>query len=330
MPGFRLVHEASCGAACALAASTDGTHFAAIFDKCHDVCVWKTNSHNPDLRLKGHTRNVEAIAYSPTEDHMLVSGCQGSVVLLWDTRRGSSGPLQSLQGELKSGVRSLAWEPDGKFIAIGFDDGSVYRWDMGSAEVEKLADPLEAAASKSADPILFLSFCNHQITQDTFDNLLLIGTNSLARIWDLKLGKERVSFKHDGAKMLMMSLMCFSTRRVEHNRVLTVGDDNTARTWDPDNGNELARLPSVALNHSTSLPADRLGSVPMGMVLTRSLTQIRAGRVPTSTHTRGSTTRGLRVRTNPRVHMGIPVLYHYVQLHTIYSYTDIAKIYILH
>lgn len=149
-----------------VAFSLDGLH---IISASHDGTIrfWDTNTGQQiGEPLRGHSEYVNSVAFSP-EGSRIVSGGSDQTIRLWDTDsgqqigeplRGHSGAVYSVafspdgsrivsrsndtrlwdtvSGQQigkpiigYSGITSVAFNPNGKSIAIGDDDGFIRLWD---------------------------------------------------------------------------------------------------------------------------------------------------------------------------------------------------------
>ena len=80
--------------------------------------------------LKGHTRVVNAVAFSP-DGEIIASGSDDSTIRLWDPHNGMH--LETLEGH-KENVNSIAFRPDGFTLASGSEDGTILLWNLSDKE----------------------------------------------------------------------------------------------------------------------------------------------------------------------------------------------------
>lgn len=162
------MHEGKCSSGVySVAYSPDGISFASgSYDKT--ISIWSTTSLGLNQRvLRGHTRQILSVAFSP-DGTLLVSGSWDNTVRVWSASSGdcikvlqghskavmavtvsNNGMLASgsrdnsvriwstLSGECvkvmeghKSFVLSVAFSCDGKYLASGSSDHSIFVWEV--------------------------------------------------------------------------------------------------------------------------------------------------------------------------------------------------------
>lgn len=118
-----------------IALSSDGAHFALGVNPQYGplevehpgfVNVFDTKVGRKVVTCKGHTFEVNAVAFSPIDDRIVSAGSDNTV-RIWDSTTG--GELRVLRGH-KEKVNTVAFSPDGKRLATGSDDGTVKVWDL--------------------------------------------------------------------------------------------------------------------------------------------------------------------------------------------------------
>jgi len=75
--------------------------------------------------LKGHTKEVLSLAWSP-DGTRLASGAADGTMRLWDRRSGA--PLYTSEGDIGSGI-AAEWSPDGTRLLSWAADSSIRLWD---------------------------------------------------------------------------------------------------------------------------------------------------------------------------------------------------------
>src|SRR5262249_21340965 len=111
--------------------SPDGKRLAAGIGACDthgkplpgEVKLWDTETGEEVLSLKGHTREVVSVCFSPDGKRLASAG--GGEVKVWDAEQGTE--LLSLPGHT-GGANSVSFSPDGKRLASACADRTVKVW----------------------------------------------------------------------------------------------------------------------------------------------------------------------------------------------------------
>lgn len=96
------------------------------------VKLWDTGTGARLQTLEGHSRDVYAVAFSPSVKVLAAASSDGTVKL-WDAGKGAA--LQTLRDHSNHFVRAMAFSPDGKVPASASPDGKVKLWDLGTGAV---------------------------------------------------------------------------------------------------------------------------------------------------------------------------------------------------
>ncbi|MCA8924623.1 MAG: protein kinase [Planctomycetes bacterium] len=225
--------------------------------------------------LSGHEKTVQAVAFSPS-GALLASADSSGAVRVWDTASratvctfsiasvaqdglawapggdrlacvvGNGAEVWSASGERlatlaghETQVQTLAWSPDGAWIALGSRQPSVSVWDAASGERVGALAPLRGRVEALAwSPDASLLACG--------SNLGELRLASRASAWSetsLDAGARaeihELAFSHDGAQLA------------------AAAGDGTTRIWDPAAGALLATLGGHSLGvHSVAWTPD--------------------------------------------------------------------------
>jgi WD40 repeat protein len=107
--------------------SPDGRWLAAEWG--HDILLLPSGEQRSDRgrRLRGHTDQVDAFAWSPDSRRLASTGRDGTVKV-WDPGTGLA--LLTFRAESPTGAfHGVAFSPDGLWLAAGRDNGTVLIWD---------------------------------------------------------------------------------------------------------------------------------------------------------------------------------------------------------
>jgi eukaryotic-like serine/threonine-protein kinase len=224
--------------------------------------------------LRGHTRHVYSVAFSP-DGKRILTGSLDRTAKLWDAETGQeilslekhTGPVQSvafspdgkriltasadratvwnaetgqeilsLQGHTGL-VFSVAFSPDGKRILTGRGDPNSDR--PGEAKVR---DPGKTKLwdAETGKEVLFLEGHTQRVNSVAFspdgERILTGSMDRTAKLWDAKTGKEILSLVgHTGP----VDSVVFSP---DGKRILTGSRDRTAKLWDARTGKEIHSL----------------------------------------------------------------------------------------
>jgi len=205
----------------AVAWSLDGLLIAAgcdDFDPDANLILFDASSGAEVLRLRGHEKWVECVAFSPTSN-ILASGSLDGTVLLWDTKTGCRLACFLAYGER---VRCVAFSPDGGCVVSGSDDGIVRVWNLSKGSFEL---PLRSH-SQRVNSIRF-----------SFDTLSIVSgaEDGSICLWDTCTGSRRLCIKHSKES-------CYSVSLSPSDRFIASASGGTIYIWDARTGAEIRHM----------------------------------------------------------------------------------------
>ncbi|MDQ7821719.1 MAG: WD40 repeat domain-containing protein [Candidatus Eremiobacteraeota bacterium] len=283
-----------------VAFSPDGTLLAGCgFNNCPRVwdlaggrALELSSPGEPKPMLAG----IKAMAFSP--DSRTIACCYAktsetpNTIVIWDARKG--GLLEKFSSGDRSereSIDSIAWSPDGRFLATGFDGGSLYLWDAKNHSVQSIqnlrANHMLPVAFSKDGRVLAAGAKNMAVLIDPESGQVLQtlspepnyvytlafspdGTCLVAgsvdgalRMWDMESGElKKILLRHTGW------ISCFTW--LSGSPVMASGSpDGTLRLWEFPSGKHLRALvrKREAGDGSFSQWLDSLAALPDGTAI---------------------------------------------------------------
>lgn len=107
-----------------LAFSPDGQYLLGVIDK--KILVWEVGSWEVKYHLRGHIASIEGITFRPGSS-ILTSIDQAGKVIFWDIL---SGRLLRSFVPGPTFLTALAFDDQGKELALGFENGLIQLWNI--------------------------------------------------------------------------------------------------------------------------------------------------------------------------------------------------------
>eukprot|EP00736_Rhodelphis_marinus_P011354 Rmarinus@m.18557 len=246
------------GTGCVLSVSiTQSATTIASGSEDRVVRLWDTVDGRLLSELRGHTRDVSQVAYSP-DDRTLASASYDQTVRIWDTRTTKCSRV--LSGGHTSWVRGLAWSPDGSRVVSAAEDKSILIWNVQKGSHSPMCGQHDsgvlsvawapsgyAIASGSWDSAIVLWDAETQEVKSYFDHgttlersgvrslcfspdskiLASGGSDATVRLWDERSRSNHISFKDH--KSDVTSVMFASE---ESSVLVSASNDMTVKLWD--------------------------------------------------------------------------------------------------
>ncbi|HEX6800282.1 MAG TPA: serine/threonine-protein kinase [Ktedonobacterales bacterium] len=171
--------------------------------------------------LKGHSAEVNALAWSP-DGQVLVSGGNDTAVLLWRPSDAATAPGTLVQAA--SGIFALAFAPDGARVAAGCRDGTIIIADPQSGQ-----PPLNLMGHQGAVRALAWLPDGKHLVSGSADTTL--------RIWDGTTGALRMVL--GGSQNQVRAVLCTGS-----GDILSSGLDGVLRLWNSATGKQMRQVVS--------------------------------------------------------------------------------------
>jgi WD40 repeat protein/serine/threonine protein kinase len=213
-----------------IAWSPDGSQIATGI-KGHTVSLWDAKSGKLLRKLQGHTGLINRITWSP-DDKWIATGDDSGVVKIWDFKRdlvvftlatdaeggiafspddrrlayraagqtfkirdvATGKELHTLPGPVGGGLEPV-WSPDGKHLACGGDDGSIWLYDTNKGVETRSWQHEGVKVPLTEDDSQVVNVAWHPNGRQLASVSLEVST---VRIWDITTGDELSSFESSG------------------------------------------------------------------------------------------------------------------------------------
>jgi WD40 repeat protein len=200
-----------------LAFAPDGRTLASAGLESQAVTLWDVGTGYLLRTIKGNTRTIQDIAFSPDGVH-LASACNDLTVRIWDATQDQEARSLREPGA----VTDLALGPDGSYLAA-CTGRSVDLWDLGTGQVARTFRGHAGAVRCVA------------IGRDG-RRAASAGDDRVVRIWEVGTGRELRALEGHTAAVRSVA---FSP---DGRSLASGGDDRTVKLWDVDAGRELQTL----------------------------------------------------------------------------------------
>ena len=215
--------------------------------------IWDVPSGGQRTILRGHQGELNTATFNADGSFVLTAGVDGTA-RVWDAANGT--PVAVLHGH-DGPVTAAAFSRDGRDVLTGGADGTARMWEPMSGRVVLDGGVSAAAPSPDGTKIAVATLDDRVVVLDveTGDELVNVdagspqivatltangayvasaGYDGVGHVWDVETGEPVTDLLgHDPA---WTAPDPFSPS----DRILTYGDDGTARLWDPASGAELA------------------------------------------------------------------------------------------
>ena len=173
-------------------------------------------NHSMIWRIKAHTKEINAVAFSPN-GKIIASASKDQSIKLWDSKTGKL--IKTFAGH-EHFVNSLCFDPTGKILLSGSEDNTIVAWSISRGRI------LQKFTGHSA-PVTSVHFSPDGV------HFASASDDNTVKIWHIrKASPEKTIRAHDQT----IKSVRFSR---DGKQIITGSIDRTSRIWDVETGRQI-------------------------------------------------------------------------------------------